>query len=121
MADAFTQAYIECACWSSSDDDGNFFDMSDRIIAAETREKMEADCIQFQHENKELLEKWYETYTEEEAGHDFWLTRNHHGAGFWDRNVNLLLEPISKKLTDASHAFGEFDLYVGDDGQIWGA
>jgi len=21
----------------------------------------------------------------EQAGHDFWLTRNHHGVGYWDR------------------------------------
>jgi hypothetical protein len=49
-------------------------------------------------------------------GHDFWLTRNHHGAGFWDRGYGKLGEI----LTDAAHSFGTYDLYIGDDGEIHG-
>ena len=48
------------------------------------------------------------------AGHDFWLTRNGHGAGFWDRGLG----EAGKKLTDAAHAFGECNLYLGDDDVI---
>lgn len=57
-------------------------------------------------------------YTDEElAGHDFWLTRNGHGAGFWDRSE--LDKPTQGRLTKAAHAFGNSDLYVGDDGRIY--
>src|SRR5215213_9921810 len=50
-----------------------------------------------------------------QAGHDFWLTRNRHGAGFWDRGLG----DLSNRLSDASKVYGEVDLYVGDDGQIY--
>lgn len=54
----------------------------------------------------------------EQAGHDFWLTRNGHGSGFWDGGWP---EPAATRLTDAAHAYGEFNLYVGDDGMISGS
>lgn len=49
------------------------------------------------------------------AGHDFWLTRSGHGAGFWDGDWP---EPAASTLDKASKEFGNVDLYVGDDGQI---
>lgn len=49
---------------------------------------------------------------EDQLGHDIWLTRNHHGAGFSDRGY----EPeIEKKLIDAAHELGTDYLYLGDD------
>ena len=35
-------------------------------------------------------------YLAEQAGHDFWLTRNGHGAGFWDRGLGALGETLTK-------------------------
>lgn len=51
-----------------------------------------------------------------QAGHDFWLTRNGHGAGFWDGDWS---EPQASRLTEASDAFGEVNLYVGDNGRLY--
>ncbi len=51
------------------------------------------------------------------AGNHFWLTRNRHGTGFWDGDWP---EPAATRLTDAAHAFGEYNLYIGDDGKIHG-
>lgn len=50
------------------------------------------------------------------AGHDFWLTRCGHGAGFLDGDWP---EPHASALDEAAKAFGNVDLYVGDDGRIW--
>lgn len=50
----------------------------------------------------------------EQLGHDLWLTRNGHGAGFWDRGLGEL----GDRLTAHAHTFGGVDLYPGDDGQI---
>lgn len=111
--DTFTHAYVECALWSSTDNDGTPLDSNYTIehIAPDTLTQMISDCTAFQdaHANRiapNLLR----------AGHDFWLTRNHHGAGFWD---GYWTEDDEKVLTDATYAFGEFDLYVGDDGLIY--
>ena len=51
----------------------------------------------------------------EQDGHDFWLTRNGHGAGFWDRGLG----DVGDRLTDIAHGFGECDLYAGDDGRVY--
>jgi len=81
---------------------------------------MEADCAKFQADNAEILagvDIPAARDLENRAGHDFWLTRNHHGAGFWDGDYQ---EPEATILTNASHAFGEFNLYIGDDGKVHG-
>ena len=48
--------------------------------------------------------------------YDFWLTRNHHGAGYWDGDWNKI---IGEKLTQYAHSFGECYCYRGDDGLIY--
>lgn len=50
------------------------------------------------------------------AGHDFILTRNGHGAGFWDGDWPA---EIGAKLTELSKTFGQLEVYVGDDGKIY--
>jgi hypothetical protein len=44
-------------------------------------------------------------------GHDFYLTRERHGAGFWDRGLGEL----GNYLTDIAHAYGEAE-QLWDDG-----
>ncbi len=116
--DTFTKSYIACALWSSTDNadesggepmDKNY---SEKDIASETLAKMKEDCAQFQLENETRLENM----DSRAAGTDFWLTRNRHGVGFWDRGLGALGQILTKK----AHDFGSFDLYIGDDGKIYG-
>lgn len=123
--DAFTRAYLICALWSSTDNstpsggeplDKNYCidDFSAEAIAATV-----TDCLRFQHEERVLLAEAYEChgYTPERAGHDFWLTRNRHGVGFWDRSE--LGPALGRALTNACRrTFKDVDLCVGDDGRI---
>jgi hypothetical protein len=113
MLDEFTQAYIECALWSSTDEDGCPLDdnYSFEDIDKETSLQMVEDCGDFQYNN------WDDVVDNpKRAGHDFWLTRNHHGAGFWDGDWS---DEVGSKLTEYSHQAGSVDLYVGDDGKIY--
>ncbi len=48
-------------------------------------------------------------------GHDLWLTRNHHGAGFRDRGFDDNVEDLLVKL---SFILGEVYIYIGDDDKI---
>lgn len=109
----FIKAYLECALWSSQDEDGDPLDSVFGIddLAPETLRQAIEDCTAFQADNASDLEG----IDPSQAGHDFWLTRNRHGAGFWDRGLG----EVGQRLTDASHAYGEVDLYVGDDCLIW--
>jgi len=44
------------------------------------------------------------------APHDFFLTRNRHGAGFWD-SEKIYGEMEANQLTEISHEMGEIDCY----------
>ena len=113
QSDSFTLAYIACALWSSLDDDGVPLDTNyiASDLAPETLERIKADCAAFRAQNWESI-----CGNLSRAGHDFWLTRNHHGAGFW---YGDWLENVGEELTEACRLWGEFDLYIGDDGEIY--
>ena len=83
--DEFTKAYIEAALWSSTDDNDDPLDSNYSLsdIAPETLEKIKTDCKNFQDANGQLLIDG--GWSMEQAGHDFWLSRNGHGADFFDR------------------------------------
>ncbi len=121
--DTFTRQYVETALWSSNDgsDDqgGEPLDMNYGIedVSEEALKVAISDCADFQKNNAELLEQAEEKFGEddEQAGHDFWLTRNHHGAGFWDRGMG----EIGDDLSDAARVYGECYMFVNDDGQVY--
>jgi hypothetical protein len=117
--DTFLASYIETALWSSTDDDGTPLDSAkyaDAELADETLAKMTADCIAFEKRAEILFDAAKYTERRERVAHDFWLTRNHHGAGFWDGDYP---EPLATQLTDLAQSFKECDLYVGDDGKFY--
>jgi len=118
--DRFTQGYIDCALWSSTDEsdetggepmDKNY-SFSD--IAPETLARMVEDCRSFQDDNRKDLDDCELSF--ERQGHDFWLNRNGHGSGFWDEGD----DPLYRRLSDASKVWSEFNLYVGKDDMIHG-
>lgn len=118
--DLMLAAYVECALWSSTyckseDDDPRPMDdnYGPEDLAPETLAEMRADCEAFAADNAaDLIGRWSDP---ELVGHDFWLTRNHHGAGFWDRGEG----ERGDRLTRAAQVYGEVDLYVGDDGKVY--
>lgn len=123
-----TAAYIEATLWSSNDesrpDGGDPLDdnYGPDDLSPATREQMERDCSRFYGCNRPTIaiaERYGvqpKTATAwEKAGHDFWFTRNGHGVGFWDGDWP---EPWARILDRNATAFGEFNLYVGDNGRI---
>ena len=121
--DNFTLAYIEAALWSTMDestpDGGEPPDANYGIddIDPATLAKMVEDCQLFQAANAADLKYGSREWSDAElGGHDFWLTRNHHGAGYWDGD---LPEEVGNRLTKVATGYGECDLYVGDDGRIY--
>ena len=109
--DAFFDGYVECALWSSTDDSdpsgGKPLDEYDGDLTKKALASMRRDCRGFLTAE---VRAWLAEggWSDSEAGHDFWLTRNRHGAGFWDRGRG---EPGSK-LTEAAHAYGSSYLHV---------
>lgn len=109
--DEMIDGYIECAIWSSVDDNGlplDEFDLDD--FSAKAMATIKDDCSDFLREHEELLMGHWDA---DQAGHDFWLTRNHHGTGFWDRGKEQ-----GDALTKAAVSYGATDVYLGEDGLL---
>jgi hypothetical protein len=101
---SFGDADIQPADWQDSSDTWaiSAFDSAAQASIWE-------DCTAFVRDN------WADLGTLDPAqcGHDFALTRNHHGAGFWDRGLG----DAGRRLTDASHAYGDSTAsWAGEDG-----
>lgn len=124
--DDFTKGYITCALWSETDENEECLDAVYSIedITEESIQLIIAECKTFQDENKALLNQYYDLYkhweytSEEMAGHDYWLTRNGHGTGFWDRGLGELGEALTKACQyQARH------LFINEDEKldyVWG-
>ena len=83
-------------------------------LAPETLARLKADCTSFWYRMHFYIKPAGQTI--ERAGFDFWLTRNGHGAGFWDGDWP---EPYGEMLTKLAKTYGEFEICQGDDGLIW--
>ena len=122
--------YIATAMWSTNadhlDPEGtgeagaleDHYSASD--LAPETRESMRADLADFiQHADPRALAFWEAELGAGSIGHDFWLTRNGHGAGFWDRFTRGVGQSFGNHLTEKARPYGESYLYAGDDGRLY--
>lgn len=113
--DEFTRAYLVAALWASMDDEGQPLDKNYNLddFAWEAVRKAIRDCDLFRGEAGDLLDATNASDTTNAL--DFWLTRNGHGAGFWDRGY----EEIGDRLTEAAKAFGESEVYDGGNGLLY--
>ncbi len=109
--------YLETALWSSTQDDDTSFDenFSTDDFSKESLKKAEDDCNKF----IEVIEEKGvdpDEYDDTDLGYDLWLTRNGHGAGFWDGDYP---EPDATILTEAANSLGEQHVIEGDDGKLY--
>jgi len=104
--------YLEAALWSSGEefDEFSIYDIDEKSI-----DEAHLDIENFVGKAGDLLVDFPMGYSQ--IGHDFWLTRNGHGAGFWDRKE--LEDGLGEKLTKISKEFPEKTIYEGDDGKIY--
>lgn len=122
--DPMVRQYLETALWSSNDEStpqgGEPLDKSYDVsnISKKSVEKAKADCNEFYEQASEALKKAGHDIGKldlGDLGHNFWLTRNGHGAGFWDGDYE---KEVGDILTNVSDSFGEIDPYVSDDGEV---
>jgi hypothetical protein len=115
----FGKAYVECLLWAENDNSspqgGDPLDQNYGWEDLTPLAKMQVwrDCRNFQEAAEGLIPEGMEA----QAGHDFWLTRNGHGAGFWDR-PEVYGKQAADTLTRMAKACGGLNPLVGDDGQI---
>ena len=135
----FIRAYVNCALWSTVNEKvyeetgidehlGTQYFYED--LTEKTLQDIKEDCTSFLRERNvarviyecclnegKTLADGYSYNAFELAGHDFWLTRNGHGTGFWD--YGRWAQPFDKYLDAIATSYGTSDLYVGDDGLLY--
>lgn len=118
---AFLTGYTTALFWSSTDDvDGETVNLDLYPVSTQAGDHCRAACLAFWQANEADIRAAAAEYNKDDgfgyAGHDFALTRNGHGAGFWDGD---LTEALGERLTAASKAAGECWPYVGDDYHVY--
>jgi hypothetical protein len=101
------ESYLECALWTN--------EIDDMSVKCNVSSKSIKDAIlQVQCFLGLALPLLTEEWTDEQIGHDLWLTRGGHGAGFWDRGL-----PNGDKLTEICK-LAEFhgEVWVDRDNEI---
>lgn len=102
--------YCATALWSSLDDNGEPLDRAFEVEDIQDLLGFLADWDTFAKHNMELIADDLE-----QAAHDFWLTRNGHGAGFWDGDW----PEHGEELTRICEQYGTCNLIIGDDGKLY--
>jgi len=102
----FYMGYIEAMFWTEE------HELGDAEMSDETLKSVRKDCDDFLEKFGHLLPQDRDM---DQHGHDYWLTRNGHGAGFWDRGYG----PVGDTLSKHAQERGEVHVYVGDDGDVY--
>lgn len=117
VLDEFTTACIEALRVTDTGTDSDipaWAELSDKALA-----QIVADCAKFQRLASGLIAggcvRDNGCSDSAMAGHDFWLTRNGHGAGFWDGDW----PEVGARLDEIAKHFGGVEPYLGDDGKIY--
>ena len=106
--DTILAHYIAAVVFTEAADD---IDFELNRFSPAALEKSKADVNKFVADAGDLLT---DDWSDDQVGHDIWLTRNGHGAGFWDRQL-----PNGDELSDIARAMGERSAVLGDDGMIY--
>lgn len=127
----FVRGYIECMFFTDTntgdDAEDGLEHASTGELAPESLAKIIAECEAWQAENASLLALAYQQddYSEEQAGRDYWFTRNGHGCGFWDREQLTVIvsegPTTTTKLGDVlskAARYSSRSIYRGDDDAI---
>lgn len=120
--DAFTRAYITCALWLADPDPGSgewgeHAEFTRDNIDPDTLTRMVNDCQTFQ--DAHAVDLATVGLSAERAGANFYLDRNQHGSGFMDDSTDVA--DVYERLSVAAKRYGTFELYLGDNGRVYGA
>ena len=122
VKDKLVRGYLECLFWSEMDqtNDQGCSPLEDNYspddLAPCAMQLIEADCAKFLERAETSIPHLLDDHFLEQIGHDFWLTRNGHGAGFWDGDYD---KAAGDELTRLAREFGTINAVVGDDGLIY--
>lgn len=103
----FIAAYEEAMRFSNPE-------IGDAPLAGRTAAAMKRECKAFLAEAATNPSAYSAiTASPGHAGHDFWFTRNHHGVGFWEWEMEGRTDKATAEwLTELAHTYNELTPFV---------
>ena len=119
--DNFVKSYLATAAWVSFDGGKAEFPKSSKEIAkADCKKFIAAVYKEFTVNEAEAILTYQGSDLTSLAGHDFFLTRNGHGVGFWDKDIyNTLANNGGDILTKLARQMGESNCYRVKGGWVY--
>lgn len=119
-ADAAAESTAQTAAWTDGDLERELGDWEGdapepweaQDLSESARHTLRDDSRAFYDQAHEILHR--RGIEPAQWGHDLWLTRNGHGAGFWDRGLG----EDGERLTRIARDMGEIHGMRGDDGRV---
>ena len=108
--------YLECCAWSTggTDSQGTEHESFEGFSFSENAKKIALlDCMYFVRSAHPWLSCDGVTIDASESGHNLWLSREGHGAGFWDRGYKY-----GDVLHSKAELLGSGDAYLSNDNEI---
>lgn len=109
--DDILKNYLEAVLWTNGEDE----DFEDKTIYDFSKSSIKNSKKEIEWFVKSAG-KYINNISDDNIGHDLWLTRNGHGSGFWYRGYS---EKITDLLEHLCELLGSVDAYVGDDEQVY--
>ena len=109
--DEILNSYIETAIWA---EESNENDLKGKTINDFNEESVANSKIEIYNFIKKAQQEALDelsTYDSNTLGHNLWLSRNGHGAEFFDDN--------NDKLQNLARSMKPVNIYLGDDGKIY--
>jgi len=108
----FVNSYLATAAWVTCDSGecNTFTAEAIRTATSDCQKFIDKVFAEFSIADAERILNLAGNELSHIAAHDFFLTRNRHGAGFWDKE-DIYGEMEAKKLTEISHEMKETDCY----------
>lgn len=114
--------YLECQLWAGHDmdrdEDGNSPTLDENYgledISAEYVEAVTAEISEIVAYHPLAVRMYLARRSSGDFGHDFYLTREGHGAGFWDRGLG----DLGDYLTGIAKSYGEAAYLWDRDGVL---
>jgi hypothetical protein len=105
-------SYLETAIWADAEEDDE--QMKSKTIHdfdPQSKDNALKDIQAFVKQAGQIAPEELKTYSDKQLGHNLWLSRNGHGAGFFD-DKNNKLQDIARNMK------GKY-IYSGDDHNIY--
>jgi hypothetical protein len=105
--------YLFAALWTEELDSSS--DVEDFMPSSVNQARKDIDS--FLEKAKDFLLPYIKNFgatAEEQLGHDFWLSRNGHGSGFFDRNLEGCDSDVCDKLQDIARSFPTKNVFVNE-------